>query len=291
MAGKTGDDEHSGEAGTSNKDLEVLTELPKGFWEILKYFGKGVVASPFYSFLVVLALLLLAGAFAAMKIGGATSVVVLFGMFVLGLVIIVTIGLLGTRIQKTGLRKEVEAWTVENRADAFVGKIEGDPSSASRAVQNTIGKHLEAYRDFVASFLEVPKDFVRTNIFLPNAKGLLDIPRGLHFNMADPKELTIELPPGEGATGSAFSLIKPIIATRETAEFPYGVPRPQRAKVSDRLQWILSLPILADGKVIGVLNADGVDVHKTKKQLRPIIPALRPWADFIGNLFESQSSK
>lgn len=102
--------------------------------------------------------------------------------------------------------------------------------------------------------------------------------------MDDPKELTIELPPGEGATGSAFSLRKPIIATRETPEFPYGVPRPQRAKVSDRLQWILSLPVFADGKVIGVLNADGVDVRKTKKELRPIVPAVRPWAVLIGSL-------
>lgn len=288
MAEKNGDDEHSNGGGTSNNDLEVLTGLPKGFWETLKYFGKGVVASPFYSFLVVLALLLLAAAAAAMNIGGQAYVVVLFGIFVIGLVII---ALFGTRIQKTGLRKEVEAWTEKNQADAFVGKVIGDPSGVSRAVQNTIGKNLEAYRDFVATFLDVPKGSVRTNIFRPNGKGSLDIPSGLYFNMDDPNELTIELPPGEGATGSAFSLRKPIIATRETAEFPYGVPRPQRAKVSDRLQWILSLPILANGKVIGVLNADGVDVHKTKKQLRPIIPAVRPWADFIGNLLESQSNQ
>ena len=288
MAGKRDDDEHSSEAGTSNKDLEVLTDLPKGFWESLKYFGKGVVGSLVHSFLVIMALILSAATVIAMKIGGETSVVVLFGMFLLVLVVIV---LRGARIQKTGLRKEVEPWTEKNRADAFVETVVGDPNRVSRAVQNTIGTCLEAYRDFVATFLDVPEDSVRTNIFRPNPKGSLVIPSGLHFNMDDPKELTIELPPGEGATGSAFSLRKTIIATRETPEFPYGVPRPQRAKVSDRLQWILSLPVFADGKVIGVLNADGVDVRKTKKELRPIIPAVRPWADLIGNLLKSQGSQ
>lgn len=140
MVRKRGDDQDSSDAGTGNKDLEVLADLPKGFWETLKYFGKGVVGSPVHSFLVIIALLLFAATLTAMKIGGATSVVVLFGMSLLALV---AIGLLGARIQKTGLRKEVEPWTEENRADAFVGKVVGDPNRASLAGRKTIGKYLE----------------------------------------------------------------------------------------------------------------------------------------------------
>lgn len=274
-----------GQGTVSKKDLEVLAVPPEGFWETVRYFGKGIVEEPPYAFLVILALILLVATFPVMYIGGQTYALVSFGMFLLVLVIILK---QGTSIQKAGLRREVGPWTEANRADAYFEEPVLDVDRTSLAIQGTLRKYLEAYRDFVAVFLGLPQRSVRTNIFRPNENGVLVIPHDMHFNMDDPNELTIELPPGEGCTGSAYSLRKPIIATRETPEFPYGVPRPERAKVSENLQWILSLPIFAGGRVIGVLNVDGVDTPRTKRELRRMIPSVRPWATLLGSLLEPE---
>jgi len=288
MVRKKSRDQDIGQGPSSKKDLEVLVVPPKGFWETVRYFGKGIRESRRHAFLVIVALILLVATLPAMYLAGTTYA---FVSFVLFLVVLLIILQQGANIQKAGLKREIGSWTKANRAEAHFEEPARDFERTSLATRATLKKCLEVYRDFVAVFLNLQKNSVRTNIFRPSENGVLVIPTDMHFNMDDPNEVTIELPPGEGCTGSAYSLRKPIIATRETREFPYGVPRPERAKVSENLQWILSLPIFAGGRVIGVLNADGVYTPKTKGEVRGIIPSVRPWADLIGNLLESQGSQ
>lgn len=104
----------------------------------------------------------------------------------------------------------------------------------------------------------------RANIMLiDEAKGMILIPRGLHYKMDGYDDRGIELPRGDGCTGRAFNRKDQVFANRKETIFKL-VPSEMK-KVPVNLKFILSTPIYDPDdqtKVIGVYNIDGFRLLK-----------------------------
>jgi hypothetical protein len=153
--------------------------------------------------------------------------------------------------------------------------------------KRTIVATLERVTKAVSQLLTIDQKQLRSNIFLPSEdKSCLKIPEGLHLNMRDPLELTIQIPVGRGCTGNAFQNKEPTIAVLEKDWGKYVLDEPEMKKVDKDLVWIFSMPIFhpdKTGRVIGVLNIDSLNERKTKEDIERIGDEMIYWSAIIAD--------
>lgn len=142
----------------------------------------------------------------------------------------------------------------------------------------------------VSGQLAIVESSLRSNIFFLDNTGILRIFPGLYYNMsrrAGRRELSIQMLPGYGSTGSAYRERAATIAVAGEDWARYDLPADQQMAPHRRLRWIVSMPILdpADAlNVIGVLNVDCLGVTKTVDELTPILPDIWPHVQIIARL-------
>jgi hypothetical protein len=121
---------------------------------------------------------------------------------------------------------------------------------------------------------------------------VLKIPEGLHANMRDPLELTVEIPVGRGCTGNAFQNKEPTIAVLEKDWGNYVLDEPEMKKVHKELVWIFSMPMVAEsGNAIGVLNVDCLGRRTLKESIEKIGDDLVFWSAIIADLLKKLGAK
>jgi len=154
----------------------------------------------------------------------------------------------------------------------------------------TIVEILQLVVTNTAARLKLAPEMVRANVFMPDrtAGDRLWIMPGLHVNMFDEKELKITLPTNLGPAAipgapTAFLTRKPVTTIYDPASVPRDVLRPHHD-----LQWIVSIPILVNEAVSGVLNVDGLEPVELNK-LDPVAEMLVPYAQKIGPLLVARS--
>jgi len=140
--------------------------------------------------------------------------------------------------------------------------------------------------------LDVKRELIRTNIFLPDVQDAqkgdvcsLGMPRELRINMSGNPDETITFRPGVGATGRVFVESEPRIAFTEEEkdgsehfDETWELTHIHKAMLHPDLRWVLSIPILTqqDGvpKAIGVLNIDGLKFKPSKDDLELLAAAV-----------------
>lgn len=119
---------------------------------------------------------------------------------------------------------------------------------------------MQALRQLAASVLEVSVDQIRINLFAPR-DGALRIVPGAFDNMTYAPEFELQIEPGHGCTGMAFSECKPCIVVKNGATWSGShLPGDELDKVHPSLKWVLSFPVTSEsrGIVVGVINIDGL---------------------------------
>ena len=141
---------------------------------------------------------------------------------------------------------------------------------------------LEGATEDVAEWLDLPREFVRANLFGRGNDGRLGIVPGMTCNMMEARELTVWMPVGEGCSGRCFQTGQPMLA-RWDAPAKFGEhdlrDLDQRAKVHPSLRWIISLPIAPEASVepIWSFNVDGIHETRPKDDLQRTLSRLIPW--------------
>ena len=142
----------------------------------------------------------------------------------------------------------------------------------------------------VSARLGIDLNCIRANIFAPDPDypDNISIPQGLHYNMDDPKELSISMAINTGCSGKAFVERRQAIAVLRENWGEHEVADDQAIKVNPRLRWIISTPIPdPDDKwdIMGVFNVDGLDARKEKEDLEDLVEDLKFGAQAISALF------
>lgn len=125
---------------------------------------------------------------------------------------------------------------------------------------------MQYLRSFAARILKTNADLIRVNFFA-FIDGALRIVPGATDNMLYAPELDIQIEPGHGGTGVAYLNLAPcIISVKRGKCWDNSLPTDELKKIHPSLTWVLSYPIESEtrGKVIGVLNVDGLESLPTQ---------------------------
>jgi pimeloyl-ACP methyl ester carboxylesterase len=137
--------------------------------------------------------------------------------------------------------------------------------------QETISQVLGLAPSIVARALDIPKQCLRSNIFVRSEKeGELIIPCGLFYNMTDVEERNIPIPMGLGCTGKAFADRRVHIAIFKDGFWDeHDLPSDLLRLVNRDLRWIISFPIFdpTDGRIRGTMTIDCLSKEKTLSEL------------------------
>jgi hypothetical protein len=148
---------------------------------------------------------------------------------------------------------------------------------------NTVRSALSTAASDVARTLEIEPNRVRANVFAPNSDGMLRILPGLSHNMNDHAELAIAIPIGQGTTGTAFEMGRPLVSTFKDIRMESTLAdERQRSRTNPDIRWIVAVPIVDpnDRKSSHVLNVDGMD-PKPESELIRAVPSLLYWGELI----------
>ncbi|MEX1275471.1 MAG: hypothetical protein WEE20_06035 [Bacteroidota bacterium] len=143
---------------------------------------------------------------------------------------------------------------------------------------------LGVLRKAAARILRIPLTGLRANIFFPDHTGLLRIPPGLHENMKNPVELTIQFPKGFGCVGKSYEARQPAIAIFKGSWGDYFMDNDQSQKADKNLQWVVSMPIpgpLDNYEILGVLSLDCLSKRLPKSRLKKVLGDMRSCAQQI----------
>ena len=136
--------------------------------------------------------------------------------------------------------------------------------------RTSVVNYLDVTTQLVSQHLHIAHKYLRANVFCLEEDAVLRIPSGLHFNMDDPKELSISIPVGQGCTGTAFSDRKPAIAIFEEDWGRHTLPGSELSRVHPDLKWIISMPIMPldnSCEILGILNVDCLKIAQTREEL------------------------
>lgn len=128
-------------------------------------------------------------------------------------------------------------------------------------VLTKVTTEMQALRQEAAAILGEPPDRIRVNLFAP-IDGALRIVPGAVDNMNYVPELDLRIELGHGATGTSFASGNSCIVVKRGATWPGGhLPGDELKKINPALRWVISLPVKSEarGKIIGVVNVDGLD--------------------------------
>jgi hypothetical protein len=149
------------------------------------------------------------------------------------------------------------------------GTIPGGLDEEGRAAVRAV---LLAARDDVARFLGSPKDRCRANVVAENRLGRLQINKDLMVNMEEVAEWEISMKPGKGCSGAAWCAEQPRVGIHPFDDDD-GLEPDQQRFVDPDLRWIVSVPIVVDGRPKWVVNIDGED-GRTREEVEAAIPTL-----------------
>jgi pimeloyl-ACP methyl ester carboxylesterase len=125
---------------------------------------------------------------------------------------------------------------------------------------------MQQLRSFAASIFKTDKALIRVNLFA-FIDGALRIVPGATDNMLYVPEFDLQIEPGHGGTGVAYSDPAPCIISVKRGEYwDNNLPVDELEKIHPSLTWVLSFPIKSEsrGKVVGVLNVDGLESLPTQ---------------------------
>lgn len=119
---------------------------------------------------------------------------------------------------------------------------------------------MQQLRSTAAAIFKESPDRIRVNLFAP-IDGALRIVPGATDNMLYAPEFDLQIEPGHGGTGAAFSSGNPCIVVKRSGQWSGNyLPVDELNKVHPELTWVLSFPIKSDSRkmVVGVVNVDGI---------------------------------
>jgi pimeloyl-ACP methyl ester carboxylesterase len=129
---------------------------------------------------------------------------------------------------------------------------------------------MQVFRQLAASVLNMSVDLIRMNLFAP-IDGALRIVPGASDNMTYAPEFEMQIEPGHGCTGLAFSEGNPCVVVKRGAIWSgRSLPSDELDKVNPSLTWVMSFPVISvsRGIVVGVINIDGL--NKVPQVLRNV---------------------
>ncbi|MGZ4688970.1 MAG: hypothetical protein ACXVKA_15295 [Acidimicrobiia bacterium] len=142
--------------------------------------------------------------------------------------------------------------------------------------------------DDVANTVGMKPDLVRSNLFarIPKTERLRMV-KGAHHHMNDPRECTLEMDIGTGASGRAFGTGEVVRAIWKEGWGQNDIGEDEQlAKLNPGLRWILSVPVRdTEMRPALVLSVDGLNQTPTTTKLADALSHLPRFGEGISKTF------
>lgn len=271
----------------SDSELDVLGKLI----DLGRILAKGAAKHPFIAGIVFCILIVTVAMLYLALIGSFQSQNVVYIFFGFLLVVLVAMFLIFKMEVKTQ-RKQIQHYAemeVEVGNDTMLLVDELKDLQKQYVLRAVCG----AAED-VADVLEIPHNFVRSNLFGVDSDNRMRMIREFTYNMNRDPELTITMPVGYGSTGRCFQSGKPNIAVFREGWGEDTIDDEELRKVHPDLQWIISVPVLVGGgkvRPIWVLNVDGLRERMGESDLKRALSHLFSWSQIISLIIARKYSE
>jgi hypothetical protein len=152
-----------------------------------------------------------------------------------------------------------------------------------------VHKLLEAMCEENASILDLDPVLVRAAVFRPK-DGALEVIPGFSHNMPSEEEQQIRIAIGQGCAGQAFAENRPHIAVLDDPRDDASISDArQLIRVSERLRWIVSVPVGKRDTPTLVLNSDGLDQKRPPDRLVQCVPTMLKWGFLLQDILNEEA--
>lgn len=265
--------------------VEFFSKILDLFTAIVNAAAPGLRQSPFFSALIILAVLISLLAIVAIS-QGIVIEALLIG--VVGLLVLMVSGVIVVRNGVSYQNDEIRAsLPVDSGAMTTPRDKAENIGQLPDARKTDIRKILKGAAEESAEHLVLPVGHVRANLFGKFSDGFIRIIDDLTFQMNHPEELTVKMPIGYGSTGRCYETGTPNIAVLKSDWGPHALADPEMRKLHPDLKWIVSVPVLSQDSTrrpIAVLNVDGIKDRRNENDLKDVLRLLFKWSAVISLL-------